>query len=846
MAAMEALRLLREEKQRRHLDRVRQDIDQVRANCMTFRGFAREAWPIIEPHTPLRWNWHLDCIADHLEAISREQLRPRIIFNVPPGCSKSTLVSVLHQAFEWGPLDKPGLKFLSTSYELGNVKRDTRKTRDLIMSEWYRLLWPEVVLTRTGELSFQNTKTGTREGVAFSSLTAKRGDRLTVDDPHSLLGAESEVEREKAVRTFLEGGINRLNDQVKSAIIIVMQRLHEADLTGALLARDVGYEHVMLPMEFEPERRCVTSIGFQDPRSYDGELLDQNRFPREAVDELKKENEFMYAGQYQQRPAPREGGMFKVERITGEQNELIVSHVPLGARRVRGWDIAGSTRKKSPFTVGVRLAYLDPIVYVEDVVRERAEIEVAEKLIEQTCEEDGVQVRQSLPQDPGSAGKPVWIGHNILMEDGSRKRLGDVLVGDAVIGIDGKPHAVTEVFEQGDLPTLEIVTASGRTLYTAPDHPILTTEGWMEAGELNLGSFLGLKAGPETLPTCQRSIEEFRLAGYFIGDGSVGRATANGPTSSCDAGFTCADPETLADFKLCVGSLGGEVVQRYRAVCYGAKGMQTWLRETNIAGHTSYTKRVPDWVFAGSPEKIAAFVGAYMATDGTIDVTGREAVFYSVSRELLMDVQQLLMRLGIHATIKTKNGKYLETRHVSHLLRLAQREDAVGIFARTVPIYHSTKAQRLREWSGASMTARFPAQWIADKVVRIEDGGARSCRCLAVADAHSFVVEDVVVHNSQKRHMAVNLAGLDFTITPETGDKTDRAIPFASMCNAGNVRLVKGPWNKAYIEELRNFPGSTYKDQVDASSRAFAEMAPFMRKKRRIPVGVQIVGQEQG
>ncbi len=500
---MEALLLVRQERQRRHLERTRQDIDQVRANCVTFRGFIKEAWPIIEPSTPLIWGWHLDAMALHLEAISREQLRPRLIINVPPGSSKSSVVSVLWNAWEWGPLGKPGLKFLSTSYELGNAKRDTRKTRDLIISEWYRMLWPEVQLTRTGELSFQNTKTGTREGVAFSSLTAKRADRLMPDDPHSLLGAESEVEREKAVRTFLEGGINRLNDQIRSAIVIIMQRLHEGDLTGALIARDVGYELLCLPMEFEPERRCVTSIGWQDPRTYDGELLDPNRFPREAVDELKKENEFMFAGQYQQRPAPREGGMFKVEKITGAENELLVTHVPPGAKRIRGWDIAGSTRKKSPFTVGVLLAYLDPIIYVEDVVRERAEIEVAERLIEETCADDGVQIKQSLPQDPGSSGK------------------------------------------------------------------------------------------------------------------------------------------------------------------------------------------------------------------------------------------------------------------------------------------------------------------------------------------------------SQKRHMAVNLAGLDFVITPESGSKTDRAIPFASMCNAGNVRLIKGPWNKAYIEELRNFPGSTYKDQVDASSRAFAEMAPFMRKKRRLPAGARVIGQDE-
>lgn len=501
LAAAEALRLVREERQRRQLERARQDADQVRANCLTFKGFVREAWPFIDP-AKLVWNWHLDAMTEHLEAISREQLRPRLIINVPPGSSKSTLVSVLWQAWEWGPFGKPGIKFLSTSYELGNVFRDTRKTRDLVMSEWYQMLWPDVQLTRTAEGDFENNHKGTRVGVAFSSLTAKRGDRLTIDDPHSLDGAESEVQRDAAVRRFLEGGLNRLNDQVKSAIVVVMQRLHQADLTGALLARDTGYEHLMIPMEFEPERKCVTSIGWEDPRTFDGELMDPARMPQAAIDEIKKENEYMYAGQYQQRPAPREGGMFKVERITGVENELIVDSVPPGAKRVRGWDIAGSTRKKSPFTVGAKLAWMEPILYIEDVVREKAEIEVAEQLIEDVCTSEP-WVKHSLPQDPGSAGK------------------------------------------------------------------------------------------------------------------------------------------------------------------------------------------------------------------------------------------------------------------------------------------------------------------------------------------------------SQKRHLAVRLAGLDFVITPETGDKVDRAIPFAAFCNAGNVRLVRGPWNKAYIEELRNFPGSTYKDQVDASSRAFAEMAPMMKKKKRVPAGLVVVTPEE-
>lgn len=390
-----------EERRLLELEKVRQNADQLRSEYLRFSNFFRGAWHVLEPSTRLQWNWHLQALCDHLEAISRGTLHPRLIANVPPGCSKSSVISVAWQAYEWGPLGMRGTRFLSTSYEQSNVTRDTRKARDLIMSEWYQALW-SVELKRTAETSFENVDRGTREGVPFASLTAKRGDRLIIDDPHSLDGAESDVEREKAVRRFLEGGQNRLNDQEKSAIVIVMQRLHEGDLTGALLARELGYIHLCLPMEFEIERRCVTPI-FTDPRTYDGELLDPQRFPPRAVELLRRDNDYMWAGQYQQRPAPREGGMFKLDRIQK------VANVPAGAQYVRGWDIAGSTKRRSPFTAGGLLAYKDGILYIVDMQRARKEIDQAEALIVDTAQADlvrlGNRIIQSLPQDPGSAGK---------------------------------------------------------------------------------------------------------------------------------------------------------------------------------------------------------------------------------------------------------------------------------------------------------------------------------------------------------------------------------------------------------------------------------------------------------
>lgn len=308
------LAAVRAERERRaaeaERERVRKDAEAIRARCVTLAGFVREAWHVLEPSTPYRHNWHIDVMCAHLEAVHRGEIN-RILFNVPPGSMKSLLISVFFPAWEWGPAGRPDLRYLTTSFAEDNAKRDTRKMRDLVMSEWFKTLWPEVALTRTGEMSIANTKTGNRECSAFGSLTSKRADRLIVDDPHSVETAESDVERANTTRRFREGATNRLNDQERSAIIVVMQRLHEDDISGTILSVGMGYVHVCLPMEFEPERRCDTPWG-RDPRADVGELLDPMRFPRSAVEDLKRDmGPYAYAGQYQQTPTTRDGAFFE-------------------------------------------------------------------------------------------------------------------------------------------------------------------------------------------------------------------------------------------------------------------------------------------------------------------------------------------------------------------------------------------------------------------------------------------------------------------------------------------------------------------------------------------------------
>ncbi len=338
----------------------------------------------------------------HLEAVTAGRIN-RLLINVPPGSMKSLLVSVFWQAWEWGPAGLPSMRFLATSFNDGPVKRDTRKCRDLMLSEWYRALWPQIELTRTAEMSFANASTGTREGVAFGSLTSQRGDRLVIDDPHSTEMAESAPERQATTRKFREGATNRLNDQDKSAIVVIMQRLHADDVSGVILNFGMGYVHLCLPMEFEEERRCATDIGFIDPRLTDGDLLDPERFPREIVDNLKRDmGSYAYAGQYQQHPTPREGGMFKRHWFEGK----VINIAPVGTKWVRHWDLAATAKKTAARTAGVKIGRMpDGRFVVGHVVKTQEEGNAVRKLIKATAETDGKACQISLPQDPGQAGK---------------------------------------------------------------------------------------------------------------------------------------------------------------------------------------------------------------------------------------------------------------------------------------------------------------------------------------------------------------------------------------------------------------------------------------------------------
>lgn len=314
--------IYREELIKRALAKAELDRRLIKQRCEgSLVEFVKEAWKIIEPGQPYVHGWHIDLIVEHLEAITDEvqfedgSYYNRLLINVPPGTMKSLLTNVFWPAWEWGPKNRPHLRYVCASHSMNLAIRDSTRMRRLIVSDWYQSLWGDRVrLTddQAAKVKFENTATGFREAVAAGSITGARGDRVIIDDPHSVESAASDQMRQTTIEWFLEAVPTRLNNPDRSAIIVIMQRLHEEDISGVIIDRNLGYDHIMLPMRYEPSRAKTTLLGVDDPRTEHNELLFPERFPEEIVERDEKVmGPYASAGQFQQNPEPRGGGVIK-------------------------------------------------------------------------------------------------------------------------------------------------------------------------------------------------------------------------------------------------------------------------------------------------------------------------------------------------------------------------------------------------------------------------------------------------------------------------------------------------------------------------------------------------------
>jgi predicted phage terminase large subunit-like protein len=334
-----------------------------------FSLFVREAWPVLEPSTPFVPGAHIDAIAADLERVFSGDVKREII-NIPPRFGKSLLTSVLFPCWVW--TRAPQTRWIFASYASTLSTKHSVDRRTLIDSTWYRQRWGHVFSLSSDQnvkTEFSNSSRGSMLATSIGgSAMGKGGDFIVVDDPHNPTEAQSDLQRQAAIDFFRQTLSSRLDDQRTGRIVVVMQRLHERDLAGELIAEG-GWNLLRLPMEAEAG----------DPLGrVEGAPLWPERVGPEEIEPLKKAlGTYASSGQLQQRPSPAGGGMLKRDwwkeysAIPADLDELLLS-----------WDLAFKETTGSDFVVGQVWGKKGASCYLLDQVRDRMDFPSTLKAIE--------------------------------------------------------------------------------------------------------------------------------------------------------------------------------------------------------------------------------------------------------------------------------------------------------------------------------------------------------------------------------------------------------------------------------------------------------------------------------
>jgi len=339
----------------------------------SFKLFAKAAWHIIEPGKKYVSGWHLDAIAEHLQAVIEGDIK-RLLVNMPPRHGKSSYISTLIHPWSW--LQNPSLRWLCASYALNLATRDNLKCRRIIKSRWFQARYGhlfELTKDQDAKMKFENNFSGYRQAVSVGAAgtTGEGGDILVIDDPHPIEQKRSDIKREAVLDWFLNTWMSRLNDEATGAMIVVGQRVHSQDVSGLIKEGAAGgkWVELNLPAEYEAGSPCRTYFplsgkSWQDPRTEEGELLWEEKFPRPVIEQKKRiHGPLGFAAIYMQRPVPAGGNIFQsknqryftIDQIT----ECYLLETPRGIKPIRFedcWklctvDLAISEKQSADFTV---------------------------------------------------------------------------------------------------------------------------------------------------------------------------------------------------------------------------------------------------------------------------------------------------------------------------------------------------------------------------------------------------------------------------------------------------------------------------------------------------------------
>ena len=366
--------------------------------------FSKAAWPILEPVTHYIDGRHIRILCELLQRVTTREIDRTLLVNVPPGTMKSLACSVFWPCWAWAR--QPDTRWLFASYSAERSTYDSRRRRQLLQSEWYKERWGDswqFVGDQNRQTRYENSANGWMYSTSVGgAATGEHPDYVVADDPHKVKEAESDEEREHAIRWW-RGTIGSRGVVRGVRRVVIMQRLHESDLSGNLI--DGGdIEHVCFPMRYERDHPYPCK---HDWRVEDGQLLWSEAFDEIKVRAMERDmGSYTAAGQLQQRPSPRGGALFKADWIQ------LVDEVPRDYDvAVRYWDCAASKAKAADYTAGARLLVDKAgIVWLDDMVCGKWSPGERDNVVLATAGIDGPNTYVFMELESGASG-PSLIAH---------------------------------------------------------------------------------------------------------------------------------------------------------------------------------------------------------------------------------------------------------------------------------------------------------------------------------------------------------------------------------------------------------------------------------------------------
>lgn len=345
-----------------------------------FELFLRFAFAEIGGGREYLHNWHIDAIIHQLDRIRSGENR-RLVVTLPPRHLKSVTISTAWVAWMLG--HDPSLRIICVSYGYDLAEKHARDCLRIMQSGWYRRAFPKLQLVRRSVMDFETSHGGGRLSTSVGGVVTGRGAHIIImDDPMKGDDALSEAARETVKEWYSNVLVSRLDDQEKSSMILVMQRLHEADLAGELLRRGGWHELRLSALAMQDELIPLTRGRFH--RRREGHPLHGARQSRAILEGRRAEDPYVFAAQYQQEPVSRIGN-FVNSAWFGTYDEP-----PVTGTVAQSWDTAVKTTVRSDWSVGITARFYQGRFYILDLFRKRVEFGELRRSLCDLCARYGV------------------------------------------------------------------------------------------------------------------------------------------------------------------------------------------------------------------------------------------------------------------------------------------------------------------------------------------------------------------------------------------------------------------------------------------------------------------------